>query len=77
MTSRDQLKRCQNSWSAFTTRENREWYLKGLRRGAEICRSRLEWLKVNSREAMEVADAAEAIEREIPPTPTEPVVREG
>lgn len=75
MTPAQQLKACQNGWSAFTTRQERAAYIAGLKRAVEICRE-----KYVTRFATGISLAercARAIEREIPPTPTEPVVREG
>lgn len=71
-----QLKQCQNGWSAFTTRENREWYEKGLRRAVEICRE-LRRIDYGLSPLETIVDCARAIEAEIPPTPTVSVVREG
>lgn len=87
MTPTQQLKQCQNSWSAFTLRQeafaftkgHKQGYLDGrrdaLRRAVEICRELRKW---DSSQAQRICNyCARAIEAEIPPTPTESVVREG
>lgn len=76
MTSREQLKKCQNDWAKFTTRQERAAYEKGLRRAVEICRE-LRRIDYGLSPLETIVDCARAIEAEIPPTPTEPVVREG
>lgn len=76
MTPAQQLKKCQNSWSKFTTRQERAAYIAGLSRAVEICRE-LRRIDYGLSPLETIVDCARAIEAEIPPTPTEPVVREG
>lgn len=83
MTSREQLKQCQSSWSAFTTRQERaaelKGYKRGLRRAIAICERRAAILNgVQAEIAADLIRSDIAIElASIPKPPTEPVVREG
>lgn len=75
MTPAQQLKKCQNGWSAFTTRQERAAKAKWLRWAAGVCRKRAdEACRLSIDRALR--DAANAIEAEIPPTQDGPVTSE-